>query len=171
MRESRTLALISLAGAALLWGVPQSGAQVPVIGPVPSTTPGAPNYTIPNYANSPLPQLSGALTGIQVKDPGCGYSAPPTVIIDPPLDPNGVLIVGGVQATATAALGANGALVVLLATPGSGYITAPNVAIFNTNATGAVTCNCAASNRRDGHHSGHRPEEIHGLAAGLEYDQ
>ena len=144
MKIRTTLIMIGLTAVALSWAPAQARAQTQVIGPVPSTTPGAPNYSIPNYANSPLPTLSGSLTGVRLTDPGCGYSGVPTVVIDPPLDANGVPI--GVQATATAAVGVNGALTITMGVLGSGYITVPNVAIYNTNNLGAaVICNCGAT--------------------------
>ena len=130
MKRRNTIASLSLALAAWFSGLAQAPAQT--VGPVLTGI----NYDVPNYANSPLPRLLGSLSGIRVIDAGCGYTVAPSVTIDPsPL---------GVAATATAAVDPlkGGSLTITLTTPGSGYVTVPNVTL--TLPAGA-TCNCAAS--------------------------
>ncbi len=151
--------------AALLWGVTRSDAQTPqVIGPVDLRDPTLIDYTVPNYANSPLPKLTGSLTGVRVVDGGCGYTytdpitLTPTDTFDfavtiepPPVDGTGAIIPPGVQAVAWAhvALGSIVNIDFLAPAgstppgdPGLGYLTTPAVTL--PLPTGA-TCKCPAS--------------------------
>lgn len=82
---------------------------------------GTPNYfgPEPNYANSPLP--AGTITSFTITSPGSGYTAPVVTITDP-----------ACAATATATLGAGGAIsLITLSTGGTGCI-APQVTIADT---------------------------------------
>src|SRR5664279_1458657 len=103
-----------------------AGAQVPLQPgcSMPVMTPnGKPDYMsgcVGNYANSPLPRVSGGVTGLMLLTGGIGYSNNPVVTIDPP---------GGVGTAAHAVANVyNGSIVGFTITaPGSGYTFVPNV--------------------------------------------
>ncbi len=142
MKTNKTLMNLSLAVAALLWGVGTSQAQT-TIGPTTGSPLGENNYDVPNYANSPLPTLTGALTGVRVLNGGCGWTGTPTLSIDPPTGINGTSI--GPAATAHATVVRGVITAVVMDTWGSGYITVPNVTIDPQTALGVpVTCQCPA---------------------------
>src|SRR5450755_3115603 len=97
---------------------------------MPTMTPnGKPDYMsgcVGNYANSPLPQVSGGVTGLTLLTGGIGYSDNPVVMIDPPV---GV----GTPAEAVAHV-ENGAIASFtVIVPGSGYTFVPNVTILDAS--------------------------------------
>jgi FtsP/CotA-like multicopper oxidase with cupredoxin domain len=107
-----------------------AGAQVPLQPgcSMPVMTPnGKPDYMsgcVGNYANSPLPRVSGGVTGLMLLTGGIGYSNNPVVTIDPP---------GGVGTAAHAVANVyNGSIVGFTITaPGSGYTFVPNVMLMD----------------------------------------
>ena len=127
MRSAATvlLGMILVASTASAQMPLQPGCVMPVMTPN-----GRPDYMTgctPNYANSPLPRVSGGVTGLVLLTGGTGYSAQPVVVIDPPPS-------GGQGAAATATV-QNGAIVSFTVTnPGSGYTFVPGVTI--TDVTG-----------------------------------
>jgi hypothetical protein len=88
--------------------------------------------------------LQAAVSGISsatVTKPGSGYTAPPTVTIDPPPP-------GGVQATANADMGVSTISVIA---PGSGYTTPPVVTITPVDENGlGATATAALATRQVG---------------------
>ena len=94
----------------------QPGCSMPVMTPN-----GKPDYMsgcVGNYANSPLPLVSGGVTGLTLLSGGIGYSNHPVVTIDPPGG-------AGTPAQATAQI-QNGSIAGFTITvPGSGYTFVP----------------------------------------------
>jgi len=128
MKTKNTSNLVAalLTVAAVLCGTSKGLAQT--LGPVPAGV----DYTLPNYANSPIPSWSG-LAGVKVTFGGYTYTTPPTVTIDPPP--------GGTAPTAVATLDpVTGAVTAItLTSQGSGvYTTLPYVTITSvaTDPTG-----------------------------------
>ncbi len=142
MKTNKTLMNLSLAVAALLWGVGTSQAQTPTPGPTTGFNGGV-DYDVPNYANSPLPTLTGSLTGIRVANGGCGFTGgvPPTLIIDRQLNALGNPV--GTRATAHAVMSLDRTSIasVVIDYAGAGYLTVPNVTVVLTP---SVTCQCPA---------------------------
>jgi FtsP/CotA-like multicopper oxidase with cupredoxin domain len=126
MRKSLTWISLALAAVAMVIGFDR-GATLAAYAPpakIPTCATGvSPPCTdyfgVPNYANSSLP--AGIITAITVTNGGNGYTAAPIVTIT---DARGA----GTGATATATIDANGAVISIAVTPGSGYI-APQVTI------------------------------------------
>ena len=139
MKHRNTLVSLSLALAAFLSG--SSGVLSQTVGPVPAGI----NYDIPNSANSPLPQLSGSLSGIRLTDSGCGYTlavSTDTIVVTidpPPSDAMGALL--GTQATASASVNADGSLAIQLTEPGTGYVSVPAISI---SLPAGAKCRCSA---------------------------
>lgn len=76
---------------------------------------------------------TGEVDALAITNPGAGYTAAPTVTIDPPVGGQGT------AATATATIDSTGAVTgITLVTPGSGYTTAPNVTLSGTATTSAT---------------------------------
>jgi len=73
----------------------------------------------------------GSVGNIAVTFGGIGYSATPTVTIDPPPP-------GGTQATATATVVGGVITAIVVGTPGTGYTALPNVTITDATGTGAT---------------------------------
>ena len=123
--RSLVLALLLAASVATAQIPLQPGCSMPIMTPN-----GKPDYMsgcVGNYANSPLPQVSGGVTALTVLSGGIGYSNNPVVTIDPPGG-------SGTVARATAQIH-NGSIVGFTVTvPGSGYSFVPGVTI--ADATG-----------------------------------
>ncbi len=114
---------------------PNAAVVAPTVVPAPG---GTPDYfgTTGNYANSPLPTVTGTpvsggtLSGFSVTSGGSGYTTPYVVLTGG----------GGTGATATARV-SNGVVVALtLTSPGTGYTSAPTVSLRDPSprAKGAV---------------------------------
>ncbi len=120
----------------------------------------------PNWANSPqvmpnalvtiaapaaVAQASGGVDAIVVSDSGAGYVAPVVTIGAPDL-------AGGVQATATASVDGLGAITVVVTEAGSGYTSAPHIALTDDVFTAPAPVTAAATIRVD------RIDVLHGAA-------
>ena len=96
----------------------------PTVVPAPG---GTPDYfgTTPNYANSPLPTVTGAfgtgitLTGFSLQNGGKGYTTPTVILTGG----------GGTGATATARVSGGVIFALTLTNPGTGYTSAPTVTL------------------------------------------
>jgi FtsP/CotA-like multicopper oxidase with cupredoxin domain len=122
---------------------PKATAIAPTVVPAPG---GTPDYfgTTPNYANSPLPTVTGVpgtgitLTGFSVTGGGSGYTTPHVIL-------NGG---GGTGASAAARVSQGVVIALTLTSPGTGYTTAPTVTLRDPSprAKGAVVTTTFSSN-------------------------
>src|SRR5664279_901211 len=123
--RSLVLALLLAASVATAQIPLQPGCSMPIM--TPNAKPDYMSGCVGNYANSPLPQVSGGVTAVTLLSGGIGYSNHPVVTIDPPGG-------SGTPAQATAQTH-NGSIVSFTITvPGSGYNFVPGVMI--ADATG-----------------------------------
>ncbi len=119
------------------------GTGAPTVVPTPG---GTPDYfgTTPNYANSPMPTVTGTptsgitLNGFSVTSGGSGYTTPVVLLTGG----------GGTGATATARVSNGVILALVLTAPGSGYTSAPTVSFRDPSprAKGAVATATFTSN-------------------------
>lgn len=119
------------------------GTGAPTVVPAPG---GTPDYfgTTPNYANSPLPTVTGTpvggitLNGFSVTNGGSGYTTPHVVLTGG----------GGTGAAATARVSQGVVLALTLTNPGTGYTSAPTVTLKDPSprAKGAVATATFTSN-------------------------
>jgi FtsP/CotA-like multicopper oxidase with cupredoxin domain len=119
---------------------PKAAVIAPTVVPAPG---GTPDYfgTTPNYANSPLPTVTGTpvsgvtLNGFSVTSGGSGYTTPHVVLSGG----------GGTGATATARVSQGVVIALTLTNPGTGYTSAPAVTL-SPRAKGAVATATFTSN-------------------------
>jgi FtsP/CotA-like multicopper oxidase with cupredoxin domain len=122
---------------------PKAAVIAPTVVPAPG---GTPDYfgTTPNYANSPLPTVTGTpvsgvtLNGFSVTSGGSGYTTPHVVLSGG----------GGTGATATARVSQGVVIALTLTNPGTGYTSAPAVTLKDPSprAKGAVATATFTSN-------------------------
>lgn len=115
----------------------------PTVVPAPG---GTPDYfgTTPNYANSPLPTVTGVpgtgitLNGFSVANGGSGYTTPHVILSSG----------GGTGASATARVSQGVVIALTLTSPGAGYTSAPTVTLRDPSprAKGAVATATFISN-------------------------
>ena len=123
---------------------PKATVIAPTVIPAPG---GTPDYfgTTPNYANSPLPTVTGTpvggitLNGFSVTSGGSGYTTPHVTLTG-----GG----GGTGAAATARVSQGVVIALTLTNPGSGYTSAPTVTLRDPSprAKGAVATATFTSN-------------------------
>ena len=122
---------------------PKATVIAPTVVPAPG---GTPDYfgTTPNYANSPMPTVTGTLgtgitlNGFSVTNSGSGYTTPAVVLTGG----------GGTGATATARVSQGRIIALVLTNAGTGYTTAPTVTFRDPSprAKGAVATATFVSN-------------------------
>ena len=122
---------------------PKATGFAPTVAAVPG---GTPDYfgTTPNYANSPMPTVTGTpvsgvtLNGFSVTSGGSGYTTPHVVLTGG----------GGTGATATARVSQGVVIALTLTNPGTGYTSAPAVTLKDPSprAKGAVATATFTSN-------------------------
>jgi hypothetical protein len=122
---------------------PKATVIAPTVVPAPG---GTPDYfgTTPNYANSPMPTVTGTLgtgitlNGFSVTSNGSGYTTPAVILTGG----------GGTGATATARVSQGRIIALVLTNAGTGYTTAPTVTFRDPSprAKGAVATATFVSN-------------------------